>query len=164
MIFLGFFVATAIVLAVSAYCSWRDFHRFGDVLGAAQLLMVILGLSIICRGYAPPGGVGNMIWLSLIDLGGLMMSAYWFVTRRATWGFVLCFTFIAQLCAHAGFWRGWFLGNDTRYAYILCLNLLAVVQLVAVGWPGVRHVARDIGSLLHDRRLWGVRLGNEAHR
>ncbi|WP_395443554.1 hypothetical protein [Caulobacter sp. UC70_42] len=49
MIFMAFFIATACVLAISAYSAWHDFQQFGDVLGAAQLLMVVLGLSIICR-------------------------------------------------------------------------------------------------------------------
>lgn len=162
MIFLGFLIATTIVLAMSAYCAWRDFIRFGDLLAASQLLMTILGASVICRAVAPPGGFGNMIWLSAIDFGGLLLSAYWYMTRRESWGFVLCFTFIAQLCAHAGFWRAYSAGFDARYAYILCLNALAVLQLVAVGWPGARHVARDVVDVLSGRRVRGFHLGHGA--
>lgn len=164
MVFAAFFVATAVVLAISAYCAWRDFKQFGDVLGASQLLMIVLGLSVICRTVAPPGGVGNMVWLSIVDLAALMVSAYWFVTRKALWCFVLCFTFIAQLVAHAGFWRGFSAGIDGSYAYILCLNVLAVLQLVAVGWPGARHVAGVFGALLHDRRARGFRFSHGAHQ
>lgn len=162
MIFAAFFIATAIVLVMSAYCAWRDFTRFGDVLGAAQLLMVILGLSFICRIAVPPHGMGNMIWLSVIDLGGLMMTAYWYVTRKSVWSFALCFTYIAQLVAHYGYWRSQSLGVDTRYAYILTLNALAVLQLLTVGWPGASYVARDVRALLHDRRGWRVPLGHGA--
>lgn len=164
MIFMAFFIATACVLAISAYSAWHDFQQFGDVLGAAQLLMVVLGLSIICRSLAPPGGVGNMIWLSVVDLMALMISAYWFMTRPTAWCFVLCFTFIAQLVAHAGFWRGFLSGATASYAYILCLNVLAVLQLVAVGWPGARHVAGVFGALLHDRGARGFRFSHGAHQ
>lgn len=162
MVFAAFFIATAIVLALSAYCGWRDFKRFGDVLGAAQLLMVILGLSFICRIAVPPDGMGNMIWLSVIDLGGLMVSAYWYTTRKSLWGFALCFSYIAQLVAHYGFWRSHSMGVDTRYAYILTLNALAVLQLLAVGWPGASYVAGDVRALLHDRRSRGVPFGYGA--
>lgn len=148
MVFEAFAVATAGVLGISAYVAHKDMRRFGDVLGASVLLSILLGISVFCRVEAPPGGMGNMIWLSVADLIALMIAAYWFVTRPESWKFVFAFTFMAQLCAHAGFWRGWFAGHDTRYAYILCLNMLALLQLVAVGWPGAAYVARGIRGLL----------------
>ncbi|WP_454760572.1 hypothetical protein [Caulobacter segnis] len=158
MVFEAFAVATAVVMGVSAVAALREMRVYGDALAASVLLSVLLGVSVLCRIEAPPGGMGNMIWLSLADLVALMITAYWFMTRPAPWKFVLSFTFIAQLCAHAGFWRGWFSGSDTRYAYILCLNLLAVVQLVAVGWPGASYVARGVRGRLSNaggRRVHG---------
>ncbi|MDR7232069.1 phosphatidylserine synthase [Caulobacter sp. BE264] len=161
-VFGGLAILTGLVLAVSYVAAKRNLSLYGDVLGAAQLLTVVLGLSVICRISAPPGGVGNMAWLCLIDLAALMVSAYWFIVRPTVWSFILSFCFIAQLVAHAGFWRAQSAGIDTRIAYILCLNVTHVLQLVAVGWPGSKHVAGVFVALLHDRRGRGVPFGYGA--
>lgn len=140
---------TVAVFALNAYAALRDFRNQSDGLGAAALLVLLLELSILCHS-GPPDGIGNMIWLAVFDLGGLTLSAWWFLTRPALWKFILAFSFLAQLFAHAGYWSH---PGDNRNEYIALLNVLSVLQKLAVASSGAWYVARDIGRHLRARRL-----------
>lgn len=154
MIFAAFLVATTLVLAMYAYGAWRDFHRFGDLLGAAQLLLIVLALSVAFHK--------DQIFLVLVDFAAVLATGAWFAFRRYTWSALLCLTFFAQLAVHLWFFR--FSPQDiyAQYVHILSLNALAVLQLPIIGWPGARHVARRFGAFLLRRGDRGYSLGHGA--
>ncbi len=140
---------TVAVFALNAYAAHRDFRNQSDALGAAALLVLLLELSILCHS-GEPDGIGNMVWLALFDLGGVALSVWWFVTKPALWKSVLAVSFVAQLFAHAGYWSH---PGDNRNEYIAVLNVLSVLQKLAVASPGAWYVARDIGRFMRARRL-----------
>lgn len=140
---------TSAVFALNAYVASRDFRNQSDALGAAALLVILLELSIVCHS-GEPDGIGNMVWLAVFDLGGVVLSAWWFVTRPSLWKSVLALSFVAQLFAHAGYWSH---PHGNRNEYIAILNVLSVLQKLAVASPGAWYVARDIGRYMRARRL-----------
>lgn len=164
MVFEAFALATLSLTTAYAAASVKDLHRFGEPLAACQLLAVTLGLSILCRIAAPPGGFGNMVWLSVGDLTALLLSLAGCWTKFAWWKLVFCLTFLADLAAHAGFWWAWQQGHDARYTYVLTLNALYIVAMAASAWPGAEHVARRANHGLHVRRLGAVRIHHGASR
>lgn len=154
MIFSAFFVATWLVLAISTYSAWRDFIRFGDLLGASQLLMIVLGYSIIYHD--------NMIWLVIVDFAAMLVSAFWYVSKRHKWAFSLVLTYTAQLAVHAWFWAFSDHSYYAQHAHVLLLNTLAVIQLLIIGWPGAKYVGSEISALLFGRGGRRVGLGSGA--
>lgn len=154
MIFAAFLVVNSIILAGYAYGAKRDFGRYGDLLGAAQLMLIVLGLSAAFHD--------DKIWLVLVDFGAVLVTGAWFAFRRHAWSALLCFTFFAQLGVHLWFFR--FSTQDiyAQYVHVLCLNALAVLQLPIIGWPGAKHVARGLGSVLLRRGDGRYSLGHGA--
>lgn len=151
MIFLAFTIATALVCFLNAYGAWRDFIRFGDLLGASQLLMIALGYSVITHDRGHPWSPDNMIWLVLVDFGAVLASGFWFVTKREKWSFLLMLTYVAQLGVHAWFWSLSDHKYHAQYLYVALLNALAVLQLPIVGGRGAAYVAGKVGGLLFRR-------------
>lgn len=155
----GLFVpATLIVVALSAAASLFDFRENSDSLGVSVLLAMILYISMIVRSHpTAPGGVGTLVVFPVIDLAALCAVSLIFATRPGVWKFVVAFSFLAQLVAHFSFWRGWSIGNDTFPVYILLLNLLAAVSLLANGYAGARGVAVGLITHLSRGRHVGLR-------
>lgn len=148
-----FLIATVCVFALSAYCAHKDFQQHGDTFSAAALLMAVLELSIICRSSGSgPMGIGETALLALVDLAAVLLIFLMWRTRKAWWKFALLVTFVCDLMAHYAAWRGWYNGHDTRYWYVTSLNVLAVIQLGIVGWPGVGYVARLLNARLSSSR------------
>ena len=148
-----FLVATGALFALSAYCARYDFRQHGDTLSVAALLLGVLELSVICRSLGNgPMGLGETAWLALVDVCAVVMMAYLFLTRRARWKFIILVTFVADLVSHYAAHKGWYAGHDTRGGYIMALNGIGVVQLVALGWPGARCVAGILNAHLSHSR------------
>lgn len=139
-------IGTAVVLAMAVYAAWKDFATHADLLGSSAILAVILEISLLARQPSPPSGIGNMIWLSIPDLVALAITGWYARTRFTWWKLVVCFTFLVDLLAHASVWHALSQGRDTTWAYKFTLNALGYVQILALGWPGARHVAIRIGD------------------
>lgn len=164
MIFTSFIIATAVVFIVSLCAAMEDFARYSDAMGASALLAVLLELSIICTRPAEPGSIGNMIWLAPADLIALGVTAYMFITKRSWWMFVLSFTFLLDLTAHAAVWKGWYAAKDTVYVYKATLNVIGYVQLVCAGWMGGEYVAGKLSAWLAGHRPSHLHLRHGGHR
>lgn len=162
MIFAAFTAATVLILALNTYCAWRDFIRFGDLLGAAQLLTIVLGYSVICHDPSGPWKPDNMIWLVPADFVGVLVCSFWYMTKFEKWSFGLVMTYMAQLGVHAWFWGISPRDYHAQYLYVLLLNSLAVLQLPIVGGPGVRYVAGELSSVLFRRGDRSVSVGHGA--
>lgn len=154
MIIAAFTIAAALALALLSYCAWRDFARFGDLLGAAQLFMIVVGFSAEFRH--------DMIWLVFVDFGAVLATGALFAFRRQAWAAFLCLTFFAQLGAHVWFYR--FSSQDyyAQYGHVLTINALSVLQFLTFSWPGARYVARGLGAFLLRRGDGRYGLGHGA--
>lgn len=154
MIIAAFTIAAFLAQIMLAICAWRNFQKFGDLLGASQLFTVVVGFSAVFRH--------DMIWLVLVDFGSVLITGAWFALRRQTWSAVLCLTFFAQLGAHVWFYR--FSPQDyyAQYVHVLAINALSVLQLLTFGWPGARYVARELGSVFLRRSDGRYSLGHGA--
>lgn len=154
MVIAAFTVSASLALILLAFCAWKDFKTFGDLLGAAQLFMIVVGFSAAFRH--------DMIWLVLVDFGAVLVTGAWFAFRRQAWSALLCLTFFAQLGAHVWLYR--FSSQDyyAQYVHVLAINSLSVLQLLTFSWPGARYVARGLGSVLLRRGDGRYSLGHGA--
>lgn len=139
----GVAVCTPVLLNIAT-------KRSADALGLSGmiLLMWVMG-RVLGAVYTPPE---SMSFYPVMDaMAGATAFYAWSSDRRA-WKLGLVILFTAQCALHVAFWLAWpSPGSLLRYLWVN--NSLFALQLICVGSPGVRDVARRLVGWL-SRRPW----------
>ncbi len=118
-----------------------------DALGLSLVILTIWVTSrVLSFVFAPPE---HLQFAAVMDLMAAAAALGAWTTRRAAWKLALASLYGVQIAAAASFWLAQPTGNGF-YLYILTLNVTFCLQLMCVGWPGVRHawVASGAGSFV----------------
>lgn len=149
---LALFFALAVVtpVVINAYALRHD-RRVSEALALSLMILAIWGATR-CLHLALPEPDSKGLNPMFDFIGGLAVLGSW-VAYRGAWKLILALLFAAQLLLAAWFWWEWeIFDNSLSYrSYLRLNNVLWLLQLVCVAWPGGFSVARR--SLHHLRRF-----------
>lgn len=156
-----YLVATVAVFAV-CFLAYRSAPRkYADLMGVSALLSVVFVINnLLVTLYGFPEVI---LAAPVLDcfLAAMIYRAW--RGNREPWKVVMVGSLVGQLVLHVVVIAMWKLNALTQlglYQYVVFVNVLFIVQLLALGCVGVGHGLDRLRSFLSDWR--GVRLNEDA--
>lgn len=149
----------AVILAVALnYRQKGDPDAFGL---SVMLLMIWVMGRITWAVWSPPQ---SQALYPLIDYAAGCACFWAWQTKPAPWKLIMAMTFMVQLALHAIFWAAPVVFSTEsvgQYTYTSALNAIFAMQLLIVGWRGVRDgvLAGRIGAWVRSRSVSGHHSG-----
>jgi hypothetical protein len=158
-----YLVATVAVFAICFLAYRSRPAKYADLMGVSALLAVVFVINnLLVTLYDFPDA---LLASPVLDcfLAAMIYRAW--RDNREPWKVVMVGSLVGQLVLHVVVIAMWKLGALTQlglYQYVVFVNVLFIVQLLALGCAGVGHGLDRLRSFLSDWR--GVRLNADARR
>lgn len=145
----GFGLAVAAVFVLSLWVEHAS-RRNSDLAMAATMVLILWVLSNVLTDNL--GTVEALKWFPALDAGGTLVSVWLCRRRMELWRIVLALIYASMCVLHVVYRLGGEHDAQTRYGYILALNLGTALTLLAVAFPGGRYVVDAARRALSRRR------------
>jgi hypothetical protein len=156
------YLVATVAIFVICFLAYRSRPaKYADLMGVSALLAVVFVINnLLVTMYDFPDA---LLASPVLDcfLAAMIYRAW--TRNREGWKVVMVGSLVAQLTLHVVAIAMWKLGSLTQlglYEYVVAINVLFIVQLLALGCVGVGHGLDRLRSFLSNRR--GVRLVADA--
>lgn len=144
-------IACVLTFLLVAWAHRNDKPNHADAMGAASLLCVSYGVTNLAIAlYGWPNAV-----LTFPALDAFLAFMVWraWARRPRIWKAILLSCLVAQMVLHVAFIATWQMGEATMgtlYTYAVLINVIFLMELSAVAFPGARHAVDRVRARLSE--------------
>ncbi len=150
---IAYTAATAFVFLACFLAYQSKPEKYADLMGVSALLAIVFVIgNLLVTMYGFPEA---LLASPVLDcfLAGMIYRAW--QKNREGWKVVMVGSLVAQLMLHVvaiGMWKLGGLTQQGLYLYVVAVNGVFIVQLLALGCVGVGHGLDRVRAYLSDRR------------